>query len=55
MTEPYEGTRFCCDEFVSAVEVTFAVPVNGPVWLKPLVPLVGCVILSPLGATVSLE
>ncbi len=29
-----EGALFCCDEFASAVEVTFAMPVHGPTgWL----------------------
>lgn len=29
-----ETVRFCCEEFRSAVEVTFAVPVHGPTgWL----------------------
>ncbi len=34
MTEPHAEVSYCCDEFRSAVEVTFAMPVNGPTgWL----------------------
>src|SRR6476646_670869 len=34
MTETRHTIHFCCDEFASAVEVTFAVPVHGPTgWL----------------------
>lgn len=34
MTASRHGIDFCCDEFASAVEVTFAVPVHGPTgWL----------------------
>jgi hypothetical protein len=34
MTEARHAIDFCCDEFASAVEVTFAVPVHGPTgWL----------------------
>jgi hypothetical protein len=32
--EPPQELRYCCDEWRSAVEVTFAMPVNGPTgWL----------------------
>ncbi len=31
---PPDGNSWCCEEFGSAVEVTFATPVNGPTgWL----------------------